>query len=136
MAARFADHPEAVAETARWPSGCASTSRSDLGYRYPGAEDADGDAQAARSCARRACDERYATRGRERVRDARRGRRLEEELRIIDTLGLAGFFLLHHDMLELAREVARRGARRRTRPGRCCRPGAGAARGSPRSSAT
>jgi error-prone DNA polymerase len=32
--------------------------------------------------------------------------RLEEELRVIDTLGLAGFFLLHHDMLELAREVA------------------------------
>src|SRR3954468_22662966 len=33
--------------------------------------------------------------------------RLEEELRVIDRLGLAGFFLLHHEMLELAREVAR-----------------------------
>ena len=32
--------------------------------------------------------------------------RLEEELRVIDTLGLAGFFVLHHEMLELAREVA------------------------------
>ncbi len=32
--------------------------------------------------------------------------RLEEELRVIERLGLAGFFLLHHDMLELAREVA------------------------------
>ena len=32
--------------------------------------------------------------------------RLEQELRIIEKLGLAGFFLLHHDMLELAREVA------------------------------
>ncbi len=32
--------------------------------------------------------------------------RLEEELRIIDELGLAGFFLLHHELLELAREVA------------------------------
>ena len=32
--------------------------------------------------------------------------RLEEELRVIDRLRLAGFFLLHHDMLELAREVA------------------------------
>jgi error-prone DNA polymerase len=31
---------------------------------------------------------------------------LEQELRVIETLGLAGFFLLHHDMLELAREVA------------------------------
>ena len=32
--------------------------------------------------------------------------RLEEELRVIDALGLPGFFLLHRDMLELAREVA------------------------------
>ena len=32
--------------------------------------------------------------------------RLHEELHVIDRLGLAGFFLLHHDMLELAREVA------------------------------
>ena len=32
--------------------------------------------------------------------------RLEQELGVIDELGLAGFFLLHHDMLELAREVA------------------------------
>ncbi len=31
---------------------------------------------------------------------------MEEELRVIDRLGLAGFFLLHHEMLELAREVA------------------------------
>src|SRR5581483_2574686 len=32
--------------------------------------------------------------------------RLEEELRIIRALGLSGFFLLHHELLELAREVA------------------------------
>ena len=37
---------------------------------------------------------------------ARRSARLEQELRVIDRLGLAGFFLLHHEMLELAREVA------------------------------
>ena len=36
----------------------------------------------------------------------RRPARLEEELRVIDDLGLAGFFLLHRDLLELAREVA------------------------------
>src|SRR5205085_3051478 len=29
-----------------------------------------------------------------------------EELRIIEALNLPGFFLLHHDLLELAREVA------------------------------
>ena len=32
--------------------------------------------------------------------------RLDEELRLIAGLGLSGFFLLHRDMLELAREVA------------------------------
>ena len=32
--------------------------------------------------------------------------RLEEELRIIDSLGLAGFFLLHHEILQLAHDVA------------------------------
>ena len=33
-------------------------------------------------------------------------KRLEEELALIDELGLAGFFLLHWEVLELAREVA------------------------------
>ena len=33
-------------------------------------------------------------------------RRADEELDLINRLGLAGFFLLHHDLLELAREVA------------------------------
>ena len=32
--------------------------------------------------------------------------RLEEELGVIRSLGLSGFFLLHRDLLELAREVA------------------------------
>ncbi len=32
--------------------------------------------------------------------------RLEQELAVIDKLGLSGFFLLHHEILELAREVA------------------------------
>ena len=33
--------------------------------------------------------------------------RLESELALIDELGLAGFFLLHHEVLEIARECAR-----------------------------
>ena len=52
--------------------------------------------------------------------------RLDEELALIAHHDLAGFFLLHRDILELAREVALR----RARPGRRgagCRPGAGAA---------
>jgi error-prone DNA polymerase len=39
------------------------------------------------------------------VRGRARGR-LDEELKLIDELGLAGFFLLHHEVLELARDVA------------------------------
>src|SRR5207249_1972180 len=47
-------------------------------------------------------EERYAGRARRGEADGR----LEEELRVIRHLGLSGFFLLHRDMLELAREVA------------------------------
>ncbi len=42
-----------------------------------------------------------------RTYDNRRAARLEDELALIDELGLAGFFLLHHEVLELARECAR-----------------------------
>ena len=118
MAARFAaDHPEAVAETAR----VAERLRFDLtehhGYRYPGEEDAHADRMLA-ELARAKLDERYPPAGRgARAGSRRRGlrahplraeaiARLEEELRIIATLKLSGFFLLHRDMLELAREVA------------------------------
>ena len=64
-------------------------------------------------------DERYGGR---RIR-AEAERRLDEELRVIRHLGLSGFFLLHRDLLELAREVAAdvRGpesARRLLPPGR------------------
>ena len=102
MAARFADHPEAVAETERLAERLRFDLGSDLGYRYPGAEDADAPRKLAEACAAR-FDERYPLSHRLRT-EARA--RLEEELRVIDSLGLAGFFLLHRDMLELAREVA------------------------------
>ena len=49
--------------------------------------------------------------------------RLEEELRVIRHLRLSGFFLLHRDMLELAREVALEVRGPESARG-CCRPGA------------
>ena len=110
MAARFAaDHPDAIAETAR----VAERLRFDLtehhGYRYPGEEDAHADRTLA-ELARAKLDVRYPAgdgRGtREHPLRAEALPRLEEELRIIAALGLSGFFLLHRDMLELAREVA------------------------------
>jgi error-prone DNA polymerase len=103
MAARFGEHPEAVAETARLADRLRFDLRSDLGYRYPGAEDDGTLRQLVELCDAR-LGERY-TGDRAHLLDAAAAR-LQQEFRIIEKLGLAGFFLLHHDMLELAREVA------------------------------
>src|SRR5271169_2016975 len=101
MASRFADHPEAVRETLRLAERLTFDLDSDLGYRYPGAEDQTAGRRLAELCG--AClQDRYGA-GPAR---AEAQARLEQELRVIGDLGLAGFFLLHHDMLELAREVA------------------------------
>ena len=118
MAERFGEHPEAVHESARLAERLAFDITRDLGYRYPGAEDPSADRRLAEIC-RAELEERYRRRS---TREEAR-RRLEEELAIIRSLGLSGFFLLHRDLLELAREVAvevRRGdaARRVLPPGR------------------
>jgi error-prone DNA polymerase len=102
MAARFEDHPEAVAETARLAATLTFDLTADLGYRYPGAEDAHADRDLAEVCAVR-FGRRYPPGHRLRVEATAR---LEQELALIRDLGLSGFFLLHHEMLELAREVA------------------------------
>jgi error-prone DNA polymerase len=103
MAARFPEYPEAVAESRALAEELRFDLTSDLGYRYPGAEDAEAMAKLAELCHVRLGD-RYES-ARRTVRATAAGR-LTEELRIIEKLGLAGFFLLHHDLLELAREVA------------------------------
>ncbi len=115
MASRFADHPEAVRETLALAERLTFDLTRDLGYRYPGAEDEGSSRRLAELCRAR-LDERYgadadgvrrpAGAGGARAAHAQAQARLEEELRVIERLGLAGFFLLHHDMLELAREVA------------------------------
>ncbi len=103
MAARFPEHPEAVAETVRLADRLRFDLGQDLGYRYPGSEDEE---------ALRKLSELSHQRLRARYKDvsaevrATAESRLGEELRIIERLSLAGFFLLHHDLLELAREVA------------------------------
>src|SRR5215211_7350662 len=102
VAARFADHPEAVAESGRLAERLGFDLTSDLGYRYPGSEDPDADRRLAERCRGR-LEERYPGGGERKEAE----RRLEEELGVIRSLRLSGFFLLHRDMLELAREVAR-----------------------------
>jgi error-prone DNA polymerase len=101
MAARFAEYPEAVAETGRVAERLRFDLTEQLGYRYPGSEDPGADAELARLCNHH-LGERYS--GNARLLEAQW--RLEEELAIIRKLGLSGFFLLHRDLLELAREVA------------------------------
>ena len=101
MASRFADHPEAVRETLELAERLTFDLTRDLGYRYPGADDEGAGRRLAELCAARLA-ERY--RGSADAAEAQA--RLEQELRVIEELGLAGFFLLHHDMLELAREIA------------------------------
>jgi error-prone DNA polymerase len=100
MAARFPEHPEAVAESGHLAERLRFDLGSDLGYRYPSSEDAEAMRKLSELCQAR-FDERYSGA----ARNSAAGR-LQEELRIIETLGLPGFFLLHHDMLALAREVA------------------------------
>ena len=101
MAERFAGHPDAVEESGRVAERLEFDLTSDLGYRYPGAEDPDADRKLAEVCRARVGD-RYT--GRAALRTAEE--RLVKELDLIRGLGLSGFFLLHRDLLELAREVA------------------------------
>jgi error-prone DNA polymerase len=103
MAARFPEYPEAVAETQRLAERIEFDLTSDLGYRYPGAEDPTKRRQLAELCSTH-LHNRYEHEPRQ-IRDQATAR-LEQELRIIETLNLAGFFILHHELLELAREVA------------------------------
>jgi len=115
MSERFGDRGDAVEESGRLAERLTFDLTQDLGYRYPGSEDPDAGRRLAELCRAR-FEERYG-----RHDDALA--RLDEELRVIRHLDLSGFFLLHRDMLELAREVARevRGpesARRLLSPGR------------------
>jgi error-prone DNA polymerase len=96
MTGRF--DKEAVDESGRLAERLTFDLTEDLGYRYPGSEDPTADGRLAELCRERLAD-RYGDRS-----DA--AARLDEELRVIRHLGLSGFFLLHRDMLELAREVA------------------------------
>ncbi len=114
MARRFAEHPRAVRETLAIAERVAFSLTHDLGYRYPHAGDPD-----AHNRLTEICRVRLTTRygeaapahlrgsvGRRRVGLREAGERLEQELAVIATLGLGGFFLIHHELLEMAREIA------------------------------
>jgi error-prone DNA polymerase len=102
MAARFAEHPDAVAETVRLAETLTFDLAGDLDYRYPGAGEQDAIRALSEVC-QAGFAERYPVRG---PLFAEAAARMEQELGMIDKLGLAGFFVLHHEILQLAREVA------------------------------
>jgi error-prone DNA polymerase len=105
VAERFPDDDDAVARTAELAERLTFDLTEELGYRYPDFSDSPEPAivQLANVC-NRAFDQRYPPSNTVLLGKARA--RLDEELKLIDELGLAGFFLLHWDVLELARECA------------------------------
>ena len=104
-AARFPDDPDAVRATAELAERLEFDLTQELGYRYPDFSDGidPADVQLAKVCDRAFCD-RYRNSPIQ-LRN-RAQARLREELALIAELGLSGFFLLHWEVLELAREVA------------------------------
>jgi error-prone DNA polymerase len=105
MAARWPDDRDALQTAVELAERLQFDLTQELGYRYPDFSDREdpADVQLARVC-RRAFDERY--RHAHTLLRARADARLDEELNLIADIGLSGFFLLHHEVLELAREVA------------------------------
>ncbi len=104
MLDRFPDDHEAVGRTVELAERLEFDLTEDLGYRYP---DFTEDGEPAIAKLRRICDRAFADRyGGANGHKRRARQRLDEELELIGELGLAGFFLLHWEVLELAREVA------------------------------
>ncbi|MDX6370701.1 MAG: error-prone polymerase, partial [Gaiellaceae bacterium] len=104
MVERFPEDRAALARTVELAERLQFDLTEELGYRYPDFSDSPEPAiaQLAHVCDR-TFEERYPAGHRVR-REARV--RLRDELKLIEELGLAGFFLLHWDVLELARECA------------------------------
>ncbi len=101
MAECFAEHPDAVTETLRVAERLEFDLSRELAYRYPRAEEPGVDRKLAELC-RSLLAGRYA----QSPHRSKAEGQLGQELETIRALGLSGFFLLHHDLLLLAREVA------------------------------
>lgn len=119
MRHRFQSRPEALANTLLIAERCASFDLTeDLGYEFPDFEGSERgaaiEALAAMCLAR--ISELYPS-GSAEERDAEE--RLHTELCLVDLHGLAGFFLVYRDIMDLAAQVARevRGEAPRARSG-------------------
>ncbi len=104
FAERFPDDRDAVARTVELAERLQFDLTQELGYRYPDFSDGPDPAIVQ---LRRVCDAAFVDRyGDANGHKRRARRRLDEELALIERLGLAGFFLLHWEVLELAKEIA------------------------------
>jgi error-prone DNA polymerase len=103
-AGRFPDDADSVRATVELAERLEFDLTEELGYRYPDFSTGEqpADVQLAKIC-RDAFEDRYRHSPLRRQAE----RRLREELALIAELGLSGFFLLHWEVLELARQVAR-----------------------------
>ncbi len=134
ISGRFPLDREAVERTAQIAERLEFDLTAELGYRYPDFSDR---AKPAISRLAESADRAFERPLRHANAVTSQARaRLDEELTLIEEIGLAGFFLLHHEVLELAREVANE-VRGRESPRNSSPAGAGrGARPSARSSAT
>jgi error-prone DNA polymerase len=105
MAERFPLDRDAVERTAELAARLEFDLTEDLGYRYPDFSDS---GEPAIEQLRRVCEQAFAERYglSNSLLQSQARARLDEELALIEEIGLAGFFLLHWEVLELAREVA------------------------------
>ncbi len=95
---------EAALQTREVADRCAFDLTQELGYRYPDFSDR---ADPADVQLHQLCDVRFAERYAKANGHKRKAReRLDDELQLIARIGLSGFFLLHWEVLELARECA------------------------------
>ncbi len=103
-AERFPNDRDAVERSGELAARLEFDLTEDLGYRYPDFSESGEPAIRQLACVcGRAFEERY---GHANGHKRRARQRLDDELKLIDELGLAGFFLLHWEVLELARECA------------------------------
>jgi error-prone DNA polymerase len=98
----FRDQPDAIANTERIAERCQFDLTRDLDYRFPDYPAPPG--ETPQSYLRKICQREAA------LRYPRFGpeieRRLDKELALVERHGLAGFFLIHREILQLAHQVA------------------------------
>ena len=122
MATIFAEIPDAILATNEIATRCTFDLTRDLGYRFPDFA-AGHPGESAHTALARICIYQLGAHYPNATRRAVARARLDQELALIAHHGLAGFFLMHRDILELARDVALEvrpvgSARRQLPPGR------------------